>query len=283
MAWKKDHKSYLWIPKVSTNDCTKKCCAGVDSGTRKWCTNTTSCIAQKDYEKFMKGKPEYTRKKLLKKVSKEYHSVIYIFMKRNADMLPEYQDKDHSIQLEESKNALFAQNYRPFSDQENDAMIKYIQKYLGKDFIWPSLSVAAAPVLLVRKPDKGLQFCVDYCALNAVTVKNQYPIPLINKTLEKLANAICFTKFDIIAAFNWMRIKEGQEWMTVFNTRHGQFEYLVISFSLCNASETFQSYINNSLREYLDIFCTTYLDDVLVYSTKEEKYTGHMLDVLKRL
>ena len=162
-------------------------------------------------------------------------------------------------------------------------MIKYIQEHVGKGFIWPSSSAAAAPVLLIRKPGGGLRFCVDYCVFNAVTVKNWYLIPLINKTLEKLANAVCFIKLDIIATFNQMRIKEGQEWMTAFNTRHGQFEYFVMSFGLCSTPETFQSYINNSLREYLDVFCTVYLDDVFVYSTKEEKHMRHMLDVLKQL
>ena len=135
IARKKDHKGYLWIPRVSTNDCTKECCAGVVSSTRKWCANITSCVAQEDYEKFMKEKPEYTRKKLLEKVPKKYHNMINVFMKRNADMLPKHQDEDHSIQLEEGKNPPFVQNYRPLSDQENKAMIKYIQKYLEKGFI----------------------------------------------------------------------------------------------------------------------------------------------------
>ena len=71
--------------------------------------------------------------------------------------------------------------------------------------------------------------------------------------------------------------------MTAFNTRHGQFEYLVMPFGLCNALGTFQSYINNSLCEYFDVFCTAYLDDVLVYSMKKEKHMGHMLNMLKRL
>ena len=80
-----------------------------------------------------------------------------------------------------------------------------------------------------------------------------------------------------------MQIKEGQEWLTAFNMRHGQFEYLVMLFRLCNTLGTFQSYINNSLREYLDVFCTAYLDNVLVYSTKKEEHMGHILDVLKQL
>ena len=86
----------------------------------------TSCIVQKDYEKFMKGKPEYTRKKLLEKVPKEYHSVLDVFMKCEADMLPEHWDENYSIQLEEGKNLSFIQNYKPLSGQENNAVIKYI-------------------------------------------------------------------------------------------------------------------------------------------------------------
>ena len=80
-----------------------------------------------------------------------------------------------------------------------------------------------------------------------------------------------------------MRIKEDQEQMTAFNTRYCQFEYLVMPFSLCNAPGTFQSYINNFLRKYLDVFCTAYLDNMLVYSTKEEQHMRHVLDMLKWL
>ena len=74
----------------------------------------------------MKEKPEYTREELLKKMPKKYHSVIDVFMKCDADMLPEHRDENYSIQLEESKNPLFIQNYRPLSDQKNDVIIKYI-------------------------------------------------------------------------------------------------------------------------------------------------------------
>ena len=162
-------------------------------------------------------------------------------------------------------------------------MIKYIQKHLGKGFICPSSSAVVAPVLLVKKPGRKLHFCVNYCALNAVTIKNQYPIPIINKTLGKLTHAVHFTKLDIIAMFNRMRMKEGQEWITAFNIRHSQFKYLVMPFNLCNTLKTFQSYINNFLCEYFDVFYTAYLDDVLVYSTNKEEYTRHMLDVLKQL
>ena len=78
-------------------------------------------------------------------------------------------------------------------------------------------------------------------------------------------------------------MREGHEGLTAFNSRYGQFQYLVMPFGLCNAPGTFQDYINESLREYLDLFCTAYLDDILIYSSKEEDHAGHVLKVLRTL
>jgi hypothetical protein len=94
-------------------------------------------------------------------------------------------------------------------------------------------------VLLVRKLGGGLRFCVDYRGLNDVTIKNRYPIPLIRETLDKLARAKFFSKFNIIAAFNEIRVKQGDEWKTAFNSRYRQYEYLVMPFGLYNALGTF--------------------------------------------
>ena len=116
-----------------------------------------------------------------------------------------------------------------------------------------------------------------------MTVKNWYPIPLISETLGKLAGAVRYTKLDVIHAFNRIQMKEGHKWLTVFNSRYGQFEYLVMPFGLCNAPKTFQRYINESLREYLDVFCTAYLDDVLIYSNNEAEHADHVLQMLRRL
>ena len=119
--------------------------------------------------------------------------------------------------------------------------------------------------------------------MNAVTIKNRYPIPLILETLGKLTGAVIYTKLDVIHAFNRIPMKKNHKWLTAFNSRYGQFEYLVMPFGLCNAPGTFQGYINESLREYLDVFCTAYLDNVLIYSSKEEDHASHVLQVLRRL
>jgi len=108
-------------------------------------------------------------------------------------------------------------------------------------------------------------------------------MPLIQETLSRLSTAKFYTKLDIIAAFNHIRIKEGQEWMTAFNTRYGLFETLVMPFGLSNAPATFQTRINEVLRPFLDIFCTAYIDDILVYSDTLAEHRQHVKSVLGAL
>ncbi len=119
--------------------------------------------------------------------------------------------------------------------------------------------------------------------MNAVTVKNRYPIPLIQETLSRLSKAKYYTKLDIIAAFNRLRIAEGDEWLTAFRTRYGLFEYLVMPFGLANAPSTFQHFVNDVLRPFLDIFCTAYLDDILIYSETLHEHKEHVRSVLNAL
>ena len=115
MAQKRDHERYIWIPRVLSTDCTSKECSS-SSHVAKWCVNTTK-VAKEDYGKFMKDKPEYTKENLLKRVSSEYHSIINVFMKPNADVVAEHRaDWDHEIHLEEGQKTLFVQNYKPLSD-----------------------------------------------------------------------------------------------------------------------------------------------------------------------
>jgi Reverse transcriptase (RNA-dependent DNA polymerase) len=123
--------------------------------------------------------------------------------------------------------------------QELEVLKKYLDENLSKGFIRSSLSPVASPVLMVRKPNGGIRVCIDYRALNEITIKNRYPIPRISETLDRLSKAKIFSKFDIIHAFNRIRMKEAHEWLTAFNTRYGQFEYLVMPFGLCNAPATF--------------------------------------------
>lgn len=158
------------------------------------------------------------------------------------------------------------------SREELLVLRKTLTDYLDKGFIRVSHSSAVAPVLFAKKPGGGLRFCVDYRGLNRLTKKDRYPLPLIHETLRNISKAKWFTKLDVIAAFHRLRINEGDEWMTAFRTRYGLFEWMVTPFGLANAPSTFQKYINWALRDYLDEFCSAYMDDILIYTdgTKEE-------------
>src|SRR6185369_9810396 len=126
--------------------------------------------------------------------------------------------------------------------------------------------------------------CVDFRRLNSVTKKNRYPLPLMTELMDRLQGAKWFTKFDIREGFYRIRIAKGFEWLTAFKTRYGLYEYTVMPFGLTNAPATFQTVINRALHEYLDVFVTAYLDDVLVYSRGTlEEHVEHVKKVLRKL
>lgn len=188
-----------------------------------------------------------------------------IFSPKEAEKLPPHREHDHDIRLMEGKSPPFGPLY-PMSREELRALKEWLEENLRKGFVRPSSSPAASPVLFVKKPDGGLRFCVDYRGLNNITVKDRYPLPLIKESLNNLKGMKYFSKIDIVAAFNNVRMKQGQEYLTAFRTRFGLYESLVMPFGLTGAPATFQRFINDTLRGYLDVFCTAYLDDILIYS-----------------
>ncbi|KAL1268467.1 hypothetical protein QQF64_033830 [Cirrhinus molitorella] len=104
-------------------------------------------------------------------------------------------------------------------------MKAYIQEELAKGFIRPSTSPASAGFFFVKKKDGGLRPCIDYRALNDITIKFRYPLPLVPSALEQLRTATIFTKLDLRSAYNLIRIREGDEWKTAFSTTSGHYEY----------------------------------------------------------
>ena len=135
----------------------------------------------------------------------------------------------------------------------------------------------------MKKKSGELRPVIDYRGLNSVTVKNRYPLPLINEMLYRFANARIFSKIDLRGAYNLVRIKEGDEWKTAFRCRFGHFEYRVMPFGLTNAPAVFQNLMNEILHDYLDVFCVVYLDDILIYSQNPTDHTDHVRWVLTRL
>ena len=125
----------------------------------------------------------------------------------------------------------------------------------------------AAPVFFVKKKDGGFWLVQDYQKLNDITVKNTYPLPLISDVIDWLCRAKVFGKLDLWWGFQNIQMADGDEWKAAFRTNHGLFEPLVMFFGLCNSPGTFQSMINNILREWINKrVCIVYLDDILNFA-----------------
>lgn len=154
---------------------------------------------------------------------------------------------------------------------------------MRKGFIRPSKSSAAAPIFFHKVPGKKDRPCIDYRGLNKITKRDSYPIPVLSWLLNQLKGCKFYAKIDLKAAFNLLRMREGDEWKTAFRTPWGLFEYTVMPFGLANAPACFQRFIQWVLREYVDIFCFVYLDDILIFSKTKEQHEEHIEKVLRAL
>jgi hypothetical protein len=223
---------------------------------------------------------ELTQLKL--QLPEPYQDFADVFSEAKASSLPPHREFDLTIETEEGKDPPFGPLY-PLSETELKVLRDYIDDNLARGWIRPSKSSAGAPILFAKKKDGSLRLCVDFRGLNRITVRNKYPIPLIDELLIQLGGAKIYTQFDIREAYHKIRVADGYEWKTAFRTKYGLFEYLVVPFGLTNAPAIFQSYINYTLRDFLDIFAIAYLDDIVIYSQNEEEHVEQVRRVLERL
>jgi len=141
-----------------------------------------------------------------------------------------------------------------------------------------------ALVFFIKKKDGSLQLVQDYCVLNAITVKNRYPLPLISQLISQLHEARYFTKLDVQWGFNNVCIKPRDEWKAAFHTNCSLFEPLVMFFGMTNSSTTFQTMINDIFRTLIAKgIVVVYLDDILIFMKTEEKHERAVQRVLEVL
>jgi hypothetical protein len=158
-----------------------------------------------------------------------------------------------------------------------------LQDLLNKGFIRPSASARGCPALLVKKKDHSLRLCVDYRPLNAVTIKNKYPLPRIDILFDQLAGAKVFSKINLRSGYQQIKIKPSDIPKTTFSTRYVLYEYLVMSFGLTNAPAYFMYLMNSVFMPKLDKFIVVFIDDILIYSKNLEDHARYLYIILQRL
>ncbi|WVZ93886.1 hypothetical protein U9M48_039838, partial [Paspalum notatum var. saurae] len=158
------------------------------------------------------------------------------------------------------------------SGKEYDELKKQLDELLEKGFIRDSVSPWGAPVLFVKKKDGTMRMCIDYRDLNAVTIKNKYPLPRIDDLLDRLKGAKHFSKIDLRSGYHQMRIHESNIPKTAFVTRYGHHEFTVVSFGLTNAPAYFMNMMNMIFMKELDQCVVVFIDDILIFSKTREEH-----------
>jgi len=195
-----------------------------------------------------------------------------VFAKEDFDILPEHRQWDHAIELILGAEPKSSKVY-PLSPVEQKELDSFLEENLCTRRIHLSKSPMAAPVFFIKKKDGSLQLVQDYRALNSMTVKNKYPLPLISELVSQLCGARYFTKLDVHWSFNNVRIKPGDEWKAVFRTNRGLFKLLVMFFGITNSLATFQTMMNNIFRNLIaEGIVVVYLDDILIFTKIEEEH-----------
>jgi len=212
----------------------------------------------------------------------KYYDFLNVFSCELMNTLSEWCLYDHKIQLQKSKTSIFESLYN-MSQNELQVLKKYLKNNLIKDFIQVSSFFAISLILFVKKSSEELRFCVNYWDLNVMTIKNQYSLSLIQEILDWLIKIKYYIKLNIIAVFNKLRMIYENEWKIAFRTHYDLYEYNVLLFELTNESSSFQNFINDTLHDFLNVFCIMYMNDILIYNNSKKKHTQHVHQILKRL
>ena len=189
----------------------------------------------------------------------------------------------HKIVLKDPDTPPFRERFRRIPPPQLDEVHAHLKMMLDAGVIRPSNSPWCNAVVLVRKKDGSLRFCIDFRRLNSLTVKDSHPLPRICETLESLVGAAHYTTIDMISGFWQVLMDDESKQYTAFTLGSmGLYECESMPFGLCNGPPTFQRLMLNCLGELNLTYCLIYLDDVIIFSKTEEEHLEWMRVVFDR-
>ena len=206
-----------------------------------------------------------------------------VFPDKLPDGLPPKRGVEHTIELKPGSRIPPVRPLRHQSSKDLAVFEEYVRTMVESGQLRVSNSPYGAMALIVRKKDGTARVVIDYRGLNDITIKNKYPLPLMDELFDRVHGAGFFTKIDLRTGFHQIRIADADMEKTAFRTRYGSFEYKVLPMGLCNAPGTFMQLMNDTFRDMLDKSVLVFLDDILVFSRTKEEHAKHVRDVLLRL
>ncbi|MCO5550756.1 hypothetical protein L7F22_004247 [Adiantum nelumboides] len=195
-----------------------------------------------------------------------------------GELPPKRGDDDHAIELIPGSSPPNKPPYRVSQAQQEEIM-RQVNELVEKGMVRPSSSPFCSPVFLVHKKDGTYRMCVDYRALNTITIKNRFPVPRIEDLFDKLQGSTYFSRIDLKSGYHQIRIVNEDILKTAFRTTFGLYEYLVMPFGLTNAPATFNRIMERIFRPHRN-FTGVFFDDVIIYSKSMEEHKKHLQVIL---
>ena len=208
-------------------------------------------------------------------------------IKKYGHLMVEPQDYDSNIKTEHVIDLIGPMpkkaQLRRTSPEQRLIIDQHIDKMLQKGVIERSNSPYAFPIVLVRKKDGSMRFCIDYRLLNLVTCLDAYPLPRIEDVFDAFFGAVIFSVVDMKDAYFHVKIRPSDRELTAFISHRGLFQFVNMAFGFSNAPATWQSSADEMFSDYLWIFCLVYMDDLIIYSKDFDSHMEHLEKVFQRL